>query len=215
METDAELRRVVAVILMGGKASRLGGRDKASLVVGRKTCLEHVHQALSTHAETVYLSVASDNRSFSETALPCIRDMQTGGLSRGVADVILGCLRFVRENTDAEYLLTSPVDTPFLPPDYASRMRAVAQGAQPVVACAHQRLHGLHALWPVASEVEISRLVEEVGIRRIFALHEEMKSIQVDFPVVHNVDPFYNINTEQDLREARVLAERIDSSLFR
>ena len=70
----------------------------------------------------------------------------------GVALAILACLQWA-ESRKLDYVITTPVDTPFLPADFTKRLTAVFETSEPsapVAAHCTGGLHGLHALWPVS-----------------------------------------------------------------
>ncbi|GAB2965298.1 molybdenum cofactor guanylyltransferase [Saccharothrix stipae] len=50
-----------AVVLAGGRGSRLGGVDKASVVVGGRTLLDHVLDAVASARRTVVVGPAKDD----------------------------------------------------------------------------------------------------------------------------------------------------------
>ena len=106
-------------------------------------------------------------------------------------------------------LATFAVDCPFLPRSLVARMGAVAELADPaaiVVAASAGRLHPVFALWPVSMAAE-ARAALDSGQRRVGAFQDSRDFVAVDF-ATDAVDPFFNVNTPEDLAAAEDLAGR-------
>jgi molybdopterin-guanine dinucleotide biosynthesis protein A/very-short-patch-repair endonuclease len=112
--------RVAGLILAGGRSSRMG-QDKAFVQLGDTTLLEHVYQRLSPQCEHILISTNSDDPRFS--GFQTISDSVTGQL--GPLAGILAGLKAIK-NTH-EWLVTTPVDCPFLPYDLVDRFMSEAQ----------------------------------------------------------------------------------------
>ncbi|MCI5044020.1 MAG: molybdenum cofactor guanylyltransferase [Aquisalinus sp.] len=213
--TSASDFRLAAVILMGGKAERLGGIDKAQLLIGNKTAFDWVCERVSPYAIRTYCSVAR-TEAVERFSLPVIVDDRDRQGDVGVADIILRCLRYVRDELQGAarvtHLLTCPVDTPFIPEDFVLRLMQAAGNNSNAVASAGGRLHGLHALWSFSCVDELTCHVQEHGVRRLSALHESLRSVRVEFPVGDVIDPFFNINTRSDLQQAKAFASGMEKS---
>jgi molybdopterin-guanine dinucleotide biosynthesis protein A/very-short-patch-repair endonuclease len=100
--------RVAGLILAGGKSTRMG-QNKAFVQLGDKTLLKHVYQRLQPQCERVLVSTNSDDPRFA--GFQTISDSITGQL--GPLAGILAGLKAIK-NTQ-EWLVTTPVDCPFLP----------------------------------------------------------------------------------------------------
>ena len=68
-------------------------------------------------------------------------------------------------------------------------------------------MHHLVALWPIAARDALYRFLNEPGPRGVQAFPAGLAMWRVDFPAVA-WDPFHNVNTQDDLTAARVLATR-------
>ena len=110
------------------------------------------------------------------------------------------------------WVLTLPGDSPFIPWDLAARLHAAREGNDATLACAasHNRAHPVIALWPVSIRDELRHAVADQGIRRIEAFTERYRRATVEWPTVP-VDPFFNVNTPEDLAEAnRLVTDHLD-----
>jgi molybdopterin-guanine dinucleotide biosynthesis protein A len=101
------------------------------------------------------------------------------------------------------WVLTVPGDAPFIPRDLVSRLHATRQAAEALLACAtsDNRTHPVIALWPVSIRNELRHAVADQGIRKIEDFTQRYRRAAVEWPVMP-VDPFFNVNTPDDLTEA-------------
>jgi molybdopterin-guanine dinucleotide biosynthesis protein A len=76
------------------------------------------------------------------------------------------------------------------------------------VACSGGRRHPVFALWSSSQRPSIARALGQ-GERKVSSFLDEHGCVEVQFPMArwgdHAVDPFFNINTPQDLAEAERL----------
>jgi len=191
----------VGVIFMGGKASRLGGISKADICVGELTCFARVHSVLATEFETVAISVAKP----CNFELPTIVDWPSAIDDGGVVFSVLAILKWASDN-GFNYAVTSPCDTPFVPPDLTAKLCAAADGIHPVICKTNDRTHGLHALWPCASFEALRCLVLDEDKRKIGHIHDILNSKIIEFESL-SYDPFFNINTPDDVIRAEAIAK--------
>ena len=93
-------------------------------------------------------------------------------------------------------VITTPVDTPILPCDFVERL--VATGA-PAIAKCNDRLHFLHGLWSTALTEQLESAIE-CGLRSARDWAVECKAVECKFDEQAGLDPFFNVNTVDDLR---------------
>jgi molybdopterin-guanine dinucleotide biosynthesis protein A len=101
-----------------------------------------------------------------------------------------------------DWVVSVPADAPFLPTDLVARLHA-ARGAAPM-ACAGSggRVHHVIGLWPVSMRPHLRHSLE-TGLRKVGAITEGAAVAEwPDTPI----DPFFNVNTPEDLAEADRLA---------
>jgi molybdopterin-guanine dinucleotide biosynthesis protein A len=101
----------------------------------------------------------------------------------------------------AAAVLTVPADTPLLPRDLAARLKAA--GA-PALARSGGRIHPVVGLWPLALRDDLHRALRREGIRKVEDWTRRLAPAVVDFATAP-IDPFFNINTPEDLERAAAL----------
>jgi molybdopterin-guanine dinucleotide biosynthesis protein A len=187
--------RIAALVLAGGEARRLGGGDKPLLRVGGCTMLASVIAALEV--PDIAISANGDPARFARFALPVLPDGAFAG--QGPLAGLLAGLEWAA-SLGMTALLTAPGDTPFLPTGLASRLA-------PAPGCAESggRRHHLVALWPVSCAQALHDLLSAPGPRRVAVFAEHIGMRPVDF-AVRTFDPFANVNTCDELAQARAYA---------
>lgn len=191
----AERDNITAVILAGGRGSRLGGQDKGLLEFAGRPIIEHILEAISPQAGAVIINANRNLQHYSKYGQPVISDEMADyqGPLAGFAAALAA--------SSTDYILTIPCDGPFVPGDLIARMsRAmIDQHAELAVAHDGQRMQPVYALIPRTLESSLQQFLDS-GDRKIdrwYALHN---TALADFSDV--ADTFFNINTDDDRRLA-------------
>jgi molybdopterin-guanine dinucleotide biosynthesis protein A len=100
-------------------------------------------------------------------------------------------------------VLTVPTDTPFVPLDLVDRLIGArdAAGTEMAFALSAGRLHPVVGLWPVRLAPLLRHALIHENIRRADRWTARFNLVHVPF-AVDPIDPFFNINTREDLAEA-------------
>ncbi|WP_295809992.1 molybdenum cofactor guanylyltransferase MobA [uncultured Nitratireductor sp.] len=198
---------IVGIILAGGAAERMGGGDKGMLPLNSKSLIETVRDRLSPQVDRIALNANGDPRRFAIFGLEVIADPLAERV--GPLGGILAGLEWARRTVpSASHVVTAAADTPFFPRDLVSRLAAAMTG-RPAVACSGGRVHPIFALWPVELADDLARHLARNGSRRVAAYACEMHSAAlVEFPSEPDSDPFFNVNTPDDLLVARERHQR-------
>lgn len=196
------------VILAGGRAARMGGGDKGLLPLGRTTILDHVVARLAPQVSHLALNANGDPARFARFGLPVLGD-GVAGFPGPLAGVLAGLDWAAALGLDA--IVTAAADTPFLPEDLVPRLCLAAgtAGAPIVLAVASSGRHPTFGLWPVDLRDDLRRALED-GTRKVMDWADRHGAAMAMFPD-KSVDPFFNVNTPEDLARAQVLATREES----
>ena len=198
----------LGAILAGGLARRMGGGDKGLREVGGRTIIARVVARLGPQCDGLVLNANGDPARFGTLGLPVVPDDVPG--FAGPLAGILAVLDWAAANRpDIAYVASTAADTPFLPDDLVARLHAGRVAADRPLACAASgdRTHPVAALWPVASRHDLRRAVVEEGERRVGRWTARYGIATVSWPDTP-LDPFFNVNTAEDLAEAERLARR-------
>jgi len=202
---NASPDRPPAVILAGGRSSRMGS-DKAAVLLGGRPLLSRIIERLLPQVAGVGVNSNIIARLDFAPGIAVFADTVPG--HAGPMAGVLSAMRHAAACFPAaSHVVTVPTDTPFVPRDLVERFqRALTEPAQIAVACSAGIMHPVFALWPIslADELEHWLLTDEK--RRVRSFIQSHRMAAVDFPVIDttagSIDPFFNINTPADLETA-------------
>ena len=192
----------LAVVLAGGLARRMGGGDKPLRLLGGRPMLHHVIEALRPQVAGLALNANGDAARFAEWGLPVLPDTLPDNPGP-LAGILAGLEWAAAEG--AEWLVTAPGDSPFLPADYVARLHAAREALGAPLACAETagQAHPPCGLWPVRLRDDLrgALLAGERKIDRWTARHG---IAHAQWPA-QPLDPFFNANTPEELAQAEAL----------
>lgn len=199
------------VILAGGRATRMGGGDKPLKEIGGRTILTYVIERIGQGDAgpgnvglPIVLNANADPTRFAAFSLPVVADA-TGDFPGPLAGILAG-LDWAAANTEARDVLSVPGDCPFIPRDLAARLDGARKAGNLPLACAGSGgwTHPVIGLWPVSIRNEL-RAALAAGERKIDRFTARFGCATAEWPV-DGYDPFFNVNTPDELIEAERLA---------
>lgn len=196
--------RIVGALLAGGAARRMGGGDKCLRTLGGETLLARTIRRLGTQVGRIILNANGDPERFGEYGLPVVADVIEG--QAGPLAGVLTAMEWTRDHApEADYVLTVPTDIPFLPLDLALRVSEALVQAEADIACVASggREHPVPALWKIALAPKL-RADMAAGARKVDGWTAGQKLARVEWSN-EPVDPFFNVNREEDLERATAL----------
>jgi len=196
---------IIAVILSGGLSRRMDNRNKAFIKLANKPLFEYVLENISAQCDTVIINSNCNGEQFEQYQLPVVKDSIEGFL--GPLAGILTAMEWVKENSpEAQWLVSVPVDTPFLPNDLVKKLHHASQQDKASLVCAvsNERTHPIIGLWPISLMDDLRTAIQDEDMRKIDLWTARYK---ISHPVFEyeDIDPFFNINCDEDLAEAETL----------
>lgn len=193
------------LILAGGLARRMGGGDKPLNLLAGRPILTHVIERVRGQTDGLVLNANGDPARFGAFGLPVVADT-VPDFAGPLAGILAGLDWLAAQRPTAAWLLSVAADTPFLPRDLVPRLHAARAAAGVPLACAASAGQAHHAigLWPVALRLDLRRALD-AGERKISRWTQGHGVATASWPS-EPVDPFFNVNTPDDLREAERLA---------
>lgn len=193
--------KILGAIIAGGRSSRMGGREKAFLELDGVALIERVSSRIGFQVHEVVINANGDPSRFARLECVVIAD-----LLEDVTTPLAGLHAALAFGADDGFdaVLTVPSDCPLLPLDLVERLKPAGD----VTGAAHARSggqdHFLTGLWTTAMARPLERLIRDENLRRVQDFVVKAKAEKVVWAAVPH-DPFFNINTPEDL----VLAEKI------
>ncbi|HPE72061.1 MAG TPA: molybdenum cofactor guanylyltransferase MobA [Candidatus Competibacter sp.] len=186
---------VTGLILAGGRAERMGGRDKGLLPLVGEPLIAHAIRRL--RPQVAELLISANRHQVIYRTLGCRVVSDDPGLRfRGPLAGILAAMAVA----ETPYLLTAPCDAPLLPLDYAQRMRAALECNQTTVSVAVSAGYWqpVFALLPVVLRDDLAAWLAtgQGGVGRWLQRHQPAHVVFPDRPSL-----FRNINTPEDLAQ--------------
>jgi molybdenum cofactor guanylyltransferase len=185
----------------------MGGGDKAALTVGGETILARVLARLSPYCDPILLNANGDPARFSRYRLAVVAD-SVPDFAGPLAGILAG-LDWAAENAPkVEWVASAPGDCPFLPADLVPRLHAARIAEKKALACARsgEWRHPVVGLWPLALRDDLRRALGG-GLHKIEAWTGRHGVALAEWPE-QPVDPFFNVNTPDDLAKAEEVAAR-------
>ena len=197
------MTRPPGVILAGGQARRMGGGDKALLPLGPGCILDAVVERLAPQVPAVALNANGDASRFARFGLQVLGD-SIPDFAGPLAGILAGLDWAAGEG--AHEVVTVAGDTPFFPRDLVDRLKAAARQEGCLIALAAteggkgEGWHPTFGLWPVELREDL-RLALLDGTRKVLDWTDRHGAARAVFPV-DGLDPFFNVNTPDELTRA-------------
>jgi molybdopterin-guanine dinucleotide biosynthesis protein A len=206
--TDA---RILALVLAGGLARRMGGGDKARIRIGGESILERVLARLEPQCTAIIINANGDPARFADTGLPVVPD-SVPDFAGPLAGILAGLDWAAAHAPEIAEVVSVPGDCPFLPGDLVARLLAARRAAALPLACARagEWRHPVVGLWPVALRNDLRKALVEEHLHKIETWTGRHGVAIADWPAAP-IDPFFNVNTPADAAEAeRIAAQQCD-----
>ena len=197
--------QTLGLVLNGGLARRLGGVDKGLVLITGQPMIARAIERLRPQCGALAISANGDPSRFAGFGLPVLAD-DPPEFAGPLAGVLAGLEHCARAAPPITHVATLPANSPFAPHDFVAKLHEArrAAGAAIAVAASGGRRHHVAALWPVALAAELRRALVQEGLRKVEDFEARFSVAAAEWPT-EPVDPFFNVNTVQDLARAEAL----------
>ena len=199
---------ILGAILAGGQSRRMG-KDKLFLEFNNKKLIEHTIDKVKKYLQRVIIVTNQDNEFFSKNNLTTVQDCIEGQLGPLVG--ILTAMKWAKENLNkCSWIATFPCDTPFFPESIIKSFIEESKKKESLILCAssHGRKHNIFGLWSIDLYDKLKDDLLNKKVRKVQDWTEKNKIKNLEF-TFKDYDPFFNINTEEDLEFAKKLSNKI------
>ena len=183
---------ISAIILSGGRATRMNGVDKGLVLLQNKPLIVHVIARLKLQVDEIFINANREISAYQAFGYPVLQD-ENNEFIGPLAGFSLGL-----QHAKHEYILTVPCDSPLLPLDLAQRLlngmtKALADIA---VASSDENAHPVFCLMKKSVLGSLTGYLAS-GERKVSAWQKSQNYIEVDFSDC--AEAFTNLNTFEEL----------------
>jgi len=199
---------ILGAILAGGQSKRMG-KDKLFLELNNKKLIEHTIDKVKKYLKKIIIITNQDNEFFFKNNLTTVKDCIEGQLGPLVG--ILTAMKWAKENlSKCLWIATFPCDTPFFPESIIKNFIEESEKKESLILCAssHGRKHNIFGLWSLDLYDKLKDDLINKKVRKVQDWTEKNKIKNLEFKF-KDYDPFFNINTEEDLEFAKKLSKKI------
>jgi molybdenum cofactor guanylyltransferase len=193
--------KILGAIIAGGTSSRMG-EEKALLKLNGVMILDHLASRLRIQVDDVVLNANGDIQRFANSSIAIIPDLLTT-----IATPLAGLHAVLRHGADNGFdaVVTVPSDSPFIPLDLVSKLLEAGDVKGAAIARSHNQEHYLTGIWTTHMARPLEKLILQENMRRMQDFVSRVQAPSV-FWSDQPHDPFFNINTPDDLRIAELIA---------
>jgi len=197
---------ILGAILAGGQSKRMG-KDKLFLELNNKKLIEHTIDKVKKYLKKTIIITNHDNKFFFENNLITVKDCVEGQLGPLVG--ILTAMKWAKENlSKCSWIATFPCDTPFFPESIIKSFIEESEKKESLILCAssHGRKHNIFGLWSLDLYDKLKDDLINKKVRKVqdWTKKNKIKNLEFKFK---DYDPFFNINTKDDLEFAKKLGK--------
>jgi molybdopterin-guanine dinucleotide biosynthesis protein A len=192
--------KILGVVLAGGKSLRFG-EDKSQVKLNNKSLIDHIlSEILNEFKELLIVSNNSIEFNKSEN-ISIISDFKN---NLGPLGGVLTAMKWIKDNNkDYQWISTFPTDTPFFKnqilKDFHDQIN-LKNGKLFFIKSNNTR-HNIFGLWSIDLADKLEKDLEN-GDRKVEDWANKVGVNVIDMQFEKN-DPFFNINTKEDLEKAK------------
>lgn len=183
---------ITALILAGGRATRMGGIDKGLAQLAGKSMVEHVLERLAPQVDHVLLNANRNLEQYGSLG-PVVVEDSLEDFQGPLAGMLSGL-----HHCSTPLMITAPCDSPLPPLDYVSRMLTALENdnAELAVATDGKRLQPVFCLMRAELAPSMQAFLE-AGDRKIDLWFSQHQMVSVSFE--DQPQAFANINSPEEL----------------
>ena len=195
---------ILGVVLAGGKSQRFG-EDKCQVKLGDKLLIDYILSEIIDEFKEVLLISNNKIKYINSNKISLVEDTKKG---LGPLGGILTAMKWIKENNKSyKWISTFPSDTPFFKKQILNNFLEEIKNYEGKLFFinSNNTRHNIFGLWSIDLLERLEKDLDN-GERKVemWANKIGVKSINMKF---ENKDPFFNINTKEDLIKAEEYLE--------
>lgn len=195
---------ILGVVLAGGKSQRFG-EDKCQVKLGDKLLIDYILSEIIDEFKEVLLISNNKIKYINSNKISLVEDTKKG---LGPLGGVLTAMKWIKENNKSyKWISTFPSDTPFFKKQILNNFLEEIKDYEGKLFFinSNNTRHNIFGLWSIDLLERLEKDLDN-GERKVemWANKIGVKSINMKF---ENKDPFFNINTKEDLTKAEEYLE--------
>ena len=195
---------ILGVVLAGGKSQRFG-EDKCQVKLGDKLLIDYILSEIHDEFKEILLISNNKIKYNYSNKISLVEDLKRG---LGPLGGILTAMKWIKENNKSyKWISTFPSDTPFFKKQILNNFLEEIKNYEGKLFFinSNDTRHNIFGLWSIDLLERLEKDLDN-GERKVemWANKIGVKSINMKF---ENKDPFFNINTKEDLTKAEEYLE--------
>ena len=192
--------KILGVVLAGGKSLRFG-EDKSQVKLNNKSLIDHIlSEVLTEFKELLIVSNNPIEINKSEN-ISIISDFKN---NLGPLGGVLTAMKWIKDNKkDYQWISTFPTDTPFFKNQILKNFhdKINLKNGKLFFIKSNNTRHNIFGLWSIDLADKLEKDLEN-GDRKVEDWANKVGVNIIDMQFEKN-DPFFNINTKEDLEKAK------------
>ena len=196
---------ILAVVLAGGKSKRFG-RDKSQVKLGNKILIDYVLSEIIDLYKDILIVTNEPIKFLNSDKISITSDIKKG---LGPLGGVFSAMRWAKDNRkNYKWISTFPIDTPFFKKEHLSKFykKINLDKSNLFFMKSKNTRHNIFGLWSLEL-IEKLEFALNKGDRKVELWANEIGVKTIDFEIENNKDPFFNINTEKELKIAKKLLD--------
>ena len=195
---------ILGVVLAGGKSKRFG-EDKSTIKLNDKTLIEHTLDKIKSKLNKIII-VSNDKVLKNYITINDCIDGQLGPLVG-----VLSAMKWIKDNNYSyNWIITFPCDTPFFNISIIDKFVEVSKLNDSLLyfVKSEEKRHNIFGLWSLKLIETLEMDIVKNNHRKVEKWADKIgvKTINISYK---EVDPFFNINTKDDFKEAKKILKKI------
>ena len=195
-----EHNNLLGTVLAGGKSQRFG-EDKSQVKLNGKLLIDYILSEIIDEFKEILIVSNNQIKYKNYKNISLINDLKK---DQGPLGGVLSAMKWAKEKNDKyKWISTFPVDTPFFKKDILQKFLSEIDSEESKLFFikSNNTRHNIFGIWSIDLMKKLEHDLNE-GQRKVevWANSVGVKVINMEFI---NKDPFFNINTKEDLEKAK------------
>ena len=193
MDNNQSIKNITGIILAGGRAKRMAGKDKGLLSVHGQPMIKLIIDQLAPQVNGIIINANRNIDQYKLFNYPVISDDDSDGFHGPLAGMLS-----TMKASETGYILSVPCDSPFLPSDFSVRLLTELLNSDADICVVHDgdRMQPVFALIKTCLVESLQRFLDN-GDRKIDLWYKQHHTVLTDFSDYGDIS--LNINTPEEL----------------